>query len=130
MIPDGIRASRITTKPNIWLVQKICQMRNIFGGIEAISKESMNARQRRKYERYAKCAHRVQLDTLLTDDPYEIYQYEDYCKRGIYGSEEIEDCKCDGCKNFALSRESMRCATNKRRSIKKEIRIAKRLGYF
>lgn len=80
----------------------------------------MNARQRRKYERYAKCAHRVQLDTLLTDDPYEIYQYEDYCKLGIYVSEEIEDCKCDGCKNFALSREVMRCATNERRIIKKK----------
>ena len=88
----------------------------------------MNNRKRNKYCDYVNCSHRVYSKNIICRNPeYELI--EDYCKLGIYGKEEYEECPCSKCKHFALSRRTMRRARELKAEMKAAIREAKRKKY-
>lgn len=54
------------------------------------------------------CSHHVYEQFLVTDDPYPIYNNEDYCKLGKFDNTWLAPEKkvnlCDTCKRFCASR--------------------------
>lgn len=58
------------------------------------------------------CAHHVYNDFLVTDDPYPIYNTEDFCKLGKYDNTWLAPEKkvslCEHCKRFCASRPMIR----------------------
>lgn len=79
----------------------------------------MNARQRDKYCDYINCSHRVYNKEITADNPfYEII--EDYCKLHRYGLNDssYEECCCDNCRSFTLSKRDMKKARERKEKIK------------
>lgn len=59
------------------------------------------------------CSHHVYEDFFLTDDPYPIYNTEDYCKLGKFDNtwlapnDKVTDM-CERCRKFCVSRPMVR----------------------
>jgi len=58
------------------------------------------------------CSHHVYKDFLVTDDPYPIYNTEDFCKLGKFDNTWLAPEKklflCENCRKFCLSRPMIR----------------------
>ena len=63
---------------------------------------------RRTRKKAYDCSHHVYERFLVTDDPYPIYNNEDYCKLGKFDNTWLAPEKkvnlCDNCKRFCASR--------------------------
>ena len=72
----------------------------------------------RKRKKAYDCSHHVYSEFLVTDDPYPIYNTEDYCKLGksdnTWLAPENRVSLCNNCKRFCASRTMIR----KQREIK------------
>lgn len=66
----------------------------------------------RKRKKAYDCSHHVHNDFLVTDDPYPIYNTEDYCKLGKHDNTwlapENKVSICEHCKRFCASRPMIR----------------------
>lgn len=80
----------------------------------------------RKRKKAYDCSHHVYEDFLVTDDPYSIYNTEDYCKLGKFDNTWLAPEKrlslCEKCKKFCVSRPMIR----KQREIKASIKESER----
>ena len=78
----------------------------------------------RKRKKAYDCSHHVYEDFLVTDDPYPIYNTEDYCKLGKFDNTWLPPEKklslCDNCKKFCASRPMIR-KQRERKAFNKEI---------
>ena len=80
----------------------------------------------RKRKKAYDCSHHVFENFLVTDDPYSIYNTEDYCKLGKFDNTWLAPEKrlslCENCKKFCASRPMIR----KQREIKTSIKESER----
>lgn len=80
----------------------------------------------RKRKKAYDCSHHVFEDFMVTDDPYPIYNTEDYCKLGKFDNTWLAPEKklslCENCKKFCASRPMIR----KQREIKTSIKESER----
>ena len=82
---------------------------------------------KRKRKKAYDCAHHVVGENfLVTDDPYPIYNHEDYCACGkfnwTWGNHRDEEFPCEECRKFKVTKKMTR-KVNKEK--KKERRIYK-----
>ena len=70
------------------------------------------------------CSHHVFENFLVTDDPYPIYNTEDYCKLGKFNNTWLSPEKhlslCENCKKFCVRRPMIR-KQRERKAFSKEI---------
>ena len=81
----------------------------------------------RKRKKVSECSHYYYDSFMVTDDPYPIYDSEEYCKirwRELQEKNERPDyCEiCNKCKHFTASRPNIRKERERKRRIKEEIR--------
>ena len=78
----------------------------------------------RKRKKAYDCSHHVFEDLLVTDDPYPIYNTEDYCKLGKFDNTWLAPEKklslCENCKKFCASRPMIR-KQRERKAFLKEV---------
>jgi hypothetical protein len=79
----------------------------------------------RKRKKAYDCSHHVHEDFLVTDDPYPIYNTEDYCKLGKYDNTWASQgykavSLCEHCKRFRASRPMIRKQREKK-ALNKEL---------
>ena len=82
----------------------------------------------RKRKKAYDCSHHVYERFLVTDDPYNIYNTEDYCKLGKFDNTwERPENKlqlCDTCKRFCASRPMIQ------KQHKEKIRYKENMRYY
>lgn len=87
----------------------------------------------RKRKKVFECSHRYQNSFLVTDDPYPMYDHEDYCKKRY--NEQFEElwekegmeAICQKCKGFTASRPCIIKERERKKHIKETERYYKKL---
>ena len=78
----------------------------------------------RKRKKAYDCSHHAYENFLVTDDPYQIYNTDDYCKLGKFNNTWLAPEKklslCENCKKFCASRPMIR-KQRERKAFLKEI---------
>ena len=87
----------------------------------------------RKRKKAYDCSHHVFEKFLVTDDPYPIYNNEDYCKLGKFDNTWLAPEKhlflCENCKKFRGSRPMIR-KQRERKAFNKEIEHEWNRNYY
>lgn len=87
----------------------------------------------RKRKKAYDCSHHVYEHFLVTDDPYPIYNIEDYCKLGKYDNTWLAPEKkvtlCEHCNMFCASRPMIRNLRERKAFYKEAERDLKRNYY-
>lgn len=82
------------------------------------------------------CSHHVYEQFLVTDDPYPIYNNEDFCKLGKFDNTWVAPDKkvslCENCKKFCVSRPMIMKQREEKRHMKeiqREWKKAERVAF-
>lgn len=85
---------------------------------------------KKRIKKKGECAHYYYGDSfLVTDDPYPIYNNEEYCKLGKFDhtwERPDKELPCEKCKRFKLSMAKQRENVRKYKEWRREFKLAER----